>query len=229
MLRNGVQKATSSVRSALRPRTQVAGEAAGAAKNTPGKGTPTGYADDLADGVADSKNFTVMGTPVANAAGAAAKKSSLAGSLAKNVGMSAVSFGVFAALGNLFGSDSSKVGAAQDTWTDDWTGTPEDATAAGLPVFGTAKKPKDEDGYSPLVSVIVFVAILALILAVALTWRRPERSAEDERFLTDPSTHRRSRYIPSLRELAINAIPEGPEQDAAWHLASHGEFPADEM
>eukprot|EP00899_Mesostigma_viride_P007816 jgi/Mesvir1/17035/Mv16564-RA.1 len=62
-----------------------------------------------------------------------------------------------------------------------------------------------------------------------LTWRRPERSAEDERFLTDPSTHRRSRYIPSLRELAINAIPEGPEQDAAWHLASHGDFPADEM
>eukprot|EP00899_Mesostigma_viride_P007815 jgi/Mesvir1/17034/Mv16563-RA.1 len=117
-------------------------------------GFPSQYVDDLA-----------RTGRLADAAGAAAKKSSLAGSLAKNVGMSAVSFGVFAALGNLFGSDSSKVGAAQDTWTDDWTGTPEDATAAGLPGFGTAKKPKDEDGYSPLVSVIVFVAILALILA----------------------------------------------------------------
>eukprot|EP00899_Mesostigma_viride_P011285 jgi/Mesvir1/20157/Mv13396-RA.1 len=116
-------------------------------------GFPSQYVDDLA-----------RTGRLADAAGAAAKKSSLAGSLAKNVGMSAVSFGVFAALGNLFGSDSSKVGAAQDTWTDDWTGTPEDATAAGLPGFGTAKK---EDGYSPLVSVIVFVAILALILAVA--------------------------------------------------------------
>eukprot|EP00899_Mesostigma_viride_P028091 jgi/Mesvir1/8467/Mv02380-RA.1 len=64
--------------------------------------------------------------------------------------------------------------------------------------------------------------------AGSLTWRRPERSAEDERFLTDPP-HTAGADTSLAPELAINAIPEGPEQDAAWHLASHGDFPADEM
>eukprot|EP00899_Mesostigma_viride_P003487 jgi/Mesvir1/13139/Mv06108-RA.1 len=78
-------------------------------KNTaPGTvmGFPSQYVDDLA-----------RTGRLADAAGSAATKSSLAGSLAKNVAMSGISFGVFAVLGKLFGSRSSKVGAAQDSWT----------------------------------------------------------------------------------------------------------------